>query len=903
MIKKYISLLLFIPFFAFGQNTEVTLTVANQSITGTDYYFDIYLKSTANGPLYLGPSDFIFSFDETKFSSPTITKQSGFSTFAPTNAGNSTACQTNYFNALATELQPNEILVNLNLPFEPANQTQFDDNIATIDGAALTHRLGRFKISGVTTTNITDVNLAWKETGAGITSQVFSFENIGDFILKETIESFEIDFTPPTTSCTQTSVNIEDFEAGFGIWNDGGSNCFRVPTNPNSGIYSIKLRKNTTTSLMSTNSLDLTNYSELEMNLSFITEAYDAGEYFVLELSTNGGLTFTTANVWTMGTDFNNGVRENPTVTIPGPFTAATVLRFRANGNAYSEAVYIDDAVILGCLSAAQYTITTTTTGQGAITLSPPGGTYTNGTVVTMTATPDPSWQFDNWSGDASGSTNPLDITVNGNKTITADFSQSSCNAILVDNEDYEVGFGIWNDGGSNCFRVTQNPNSGMYSIKLRKNLASSSMKTNVLDLSLYSDLEVGFSYITEAFDEGEYFEIQISSDGGTTFSTASTLTKGVDFENNVRENPTITIPGPFTTTTVIQFRTFGNAYSEAVYIDDAVINGCSSGAQFTITTSTIGQGSVTLSPPGGTYVSGTVVTMTATPDPSWQFDNWSGDASGSTNPIDITVDANKTIDANFSQPTCNGVLVDNEDYEAGFGIWNDGGSNCFRVTQNPNSGMYSIKLRKNLASSSMHTNVLDLAIYSDLEVSFSFITEAFDAGEYFSIELSTDGGTTFSTSNSWVKGTDFENGVRGNPTITIPGPFTATTVLKFRTFGNAYSEAVYIDDVVINGCNSTSSKLQVKSNGDIPKAKAINKGEILVYPNPVASTKVVNIENTFDERGRFILFNASGKAIRDLFIDGKSVIKLDLDAIARGVLFYKFETSTKIKTGKLVIQ
>ena len=105
---------------------------------------------------------------------------------------------------------------------------------------------------------------------------------------------------------------------------------------------------------------------------------------------------------------------------------------------------------------------------------------------------------------------------------------------------------------------------------------------------------------------------------------------------------------------------------------------------------------------------------MTATPDPNWQFDNWSGDATGSTNPIDITIDGNKTVTADFSQPTCNGTLVNNEDYEAGFGIWNDGGSNCFRVADNANSGMYSIKMRKNLSTSSMHTNSLDLSLYND---------------------------------------------------------------------------------------------------------------------------------------------------------------------------------------------
>jgi hypothetical protein len=49
---------------------------------------------------------------------------------------------------------------------------------------------------------------------------------------------------------------------------------------------------------------------------------------------------------------------------------------------------------------------------------------YDAGTVVTVTATPDSGWQFDNWSGDLSGSTNPTTITMNSNKSVTATFSE-----------------------------------------------------------------------------------------------------------------------------------------------------------------------------------------------------------------------------------------------------------------------------------------------------------------------------------------------------------------------------------------------------------------------------------------------------------------------------------------------
>ena len=53
--------------------------------------------------------------------------------------------------------------------------------------------------------------------------------------------------------------------------------------------------------------------------------------------------------------------------------------------------------------------------------------------------------------------------------------------------------------------------------------------------------------------------------------------------------------------------------------------------------------------PPGGVYDEGQVVDVTAIPDAGYQFDGWSGDATGTDNPLSVTMDANKNIGANFS--------------------------------------------------------------------------------------------------------------------------------------------------------------------------------------------------------------------------------------------------------------
>jgi hypothetical protein len=45
--------------------------------------------------------------------------------------------------------------------------------------------------------------------------------------------------------------------------------------------------------------------------------------------------------------------------------------------------------------------------------------------VVTVTATPDAGWSFGSWSGELSGTTNPETITMDGDKSITATFTES----------------------------------------------------------------------------------------------------------------------------------------------------------------------------------------------------------------------------------------------------------------------------------------------------------------------------------------------------------------------------------------------------------------------------------------------------------------------------------------------
>ncbi len=74
----------------------------------------------------------------------------------------------------------------------------------------------------------------------------------------------------------------------------------------------------------------------------------------------------------------------------------------------------------------ARYALALSTFGFGDVTLGPAGGIYEAGTVVTLTATPALGFQFSGWSGSLNGSSNPVTVTMNSDKSITAIFTATS---------------------------------------------------------------------------------------------------------------------------------------------------------------------------------------------------------------------------------------------------------------------------------------------------------------------------------------------------------------------------------------------------------------------------------------------------------------------------------------------
>ena len=81
-------------------------------------------------------------------------------------------------------------------------------------------------------------------------------------------------------------------------------------------------------------------------------------------------------------------------------------------------------AGIFSTLGGGKYALTVIENGRGNVLRSPLANTYTNGQTVTLTATPEAGQDFGGWSGDASGTDNPLFVTMNQSRIITANFTK-----------------------------------------------------------------------------------------------------------------------------------------------------------------------------------------------------------------------------------------------------------------------------------------------------------------------------------------------------------------------------------------------------------------------------------------------------------------------------------------------
>ncbi len=305
-----------------------------------------------------------------------------------------------------------------------------------------------------------------------------------------------------------------------------------------------------------------------------------------------------------------------------------------------------------GCGAPTTYTLTTTNApaAGGTITRSPNAGSYNAGTVVTLTAVPASGYTFTGWSGDASGSSASVNVTMSSNKSVTANYSPITYT--LTTNAAPAA-------GGT----IARSPNAGSYNAGTVVTLTATAAS--------------GYTFTGWSGDvSGSTASVNITMNANknatanfvpntTTFYTLTT-NASPEAGGTVSKSPNAASYASGTVVTITAIPASGYSFTGW----SGSVSGTSPSVNLTMDADKTATANFILTPPvsytlstaaapsaGGTiarnpnaasYSAGTVVTLTALPASGYVFTSWTGDASGTSSSVNITMNANKTVTANF---------------------------------------------------------------------------------------------------------------------------------------------------------------------------------------------------------------------------------------------------------------
>jgi len=123
-----------------------------------------------------------------------------------------------------------------------------------------------------------------------------------------------------------------------------------------------------------------------------------------------------------------NSDSEYPTISADGHYVAfmseaSNLVSGDTNG---SSDVFVHENDVI----QNEYTLIVTS-ANGTVAKNPDQATYHEGDVVQLTATPNAGWSFSNWAGGLTSADNPGFVTIHGNTSVTANYTQNAYTLFL----------------------------------------------------------------------------------------------------------------------------------------------------------------------------------------------------------------------------------------------------------------------------------------------------------------------------------------------------------------------------------------------------------------------------------------------------------------------------------------
>jgi hypothetical protein len=313
------------------------------------------------------------------------------------------------------------------------------------------------------------------------------------------------------------------------------------------------------------------------MQADVYTDGTTYDEYVIvwLDMNQDGVIDDATERVYTNNANvttflmFTGDISAIPTSAHNGDMIGRVIMQYSAAPvlcGTYTYGTTIDFKVtITGATTYFPLTISKSGDGTGDVTSVPSGTSFLPGTEVTLTATATGGGIFTGWSGDTSGTTNPLIITMDAAKNITATFMTQSA-PILSTTAISSIGLtsassggNVTSDGNATvtargvCWNTTGSPT--ISDSKTSDGSGTGSFTSSITGLSLGTDYYVR-AYATNSVGTGYGSEVPfttLKNPQTITFNALSAKTYGNgDFDPGATASSGLTVTYSSSNTAIV---------------------------------------------------------------------------------------------------------------------------------------------------------------------------------------------------------------------------------------------------------------------------------------------------------------------------------------------------------------